>query len=56
MQLVPVHRGDCGDDPCLDYSEVPARFQQLRGSYTLREGVAAHQQRLAEDYLAAGAR
>jgi hypothetical protein len=48
--------GDCGDNPCLDYSGVPARFQRLRGPCTLREGVAAHQQHLAEDYLAAGAR
>ena len=47
---------DCGDNPYLDYSEVPARFQRLRGPYTLREGVAAYQQHLAEDYLAAGAR
>jgi hypothetical protein len=48
--------GDCGDNPYLDYSGVPARFQRLRGPYTLREGVAAHQQHLPEDYLAAGAR
>ena len=44
------------DDPYLDYSEVPARFQRLRGPYTLREGLAAYQQHLAEDYLVAGAR
>lgn len=48
--------GDCGDNPYLDYSEVPARFQRLRGPYTLREGVAAYQQHLAEDYLTVGAR
>jgi hypothetical protein len=49
--------GDCGDNPYLDYSEVPARFQRLRGPYTLREGVAAYQQQhLAEDYLTVGAR
>jgi hypothetical protein len=47
---------DCGDNPYLDYSEVPARFQRLRGPYTLREGLAAYQQHLAEDYLVAGAR
>ena len=47
---------DCGDDPYLDYSEVPARFQRLRGPYTLREGLAAYQQHLAGDYLVAGAR
>jgi hypothetical protein len=48
--------GDCGDNPYLDYSEVSARFQRLRGPYTLREGVAAYQQHLAEDYLTVGAR
>jgi len=48
--------GDCGDNPDLDYSEVPARFQRLRGPYTLREGVAAYQQHLAEDSLTTGAR
>jgi hypothetical protein len=57
---VPVPRdvicGDCGDDPYLDYSGVPARFQRLRGPYPLREGAAAYQQHLAEDYLTMGAR
>ena len=48
--------GDCGDDPYLDYSEVSARFQWVRGPYTLREGLAAYQQHLAEDYLTMGAR
>ncbi len=46
----------CGDTPYLDYSGVPARFQRLRGAYTLREGLAAYQQHLAGDYLVAGAR
>jgi hypothetical protein len=32
----------CGDDPDLDYSEVPARLQWLRGPRTLREGLAAY--------------
>src|SRR5690348_1309187 len=30
---------DCGDNPYLDYSEISPRLQQLRGPYTLREGV-----------------
>ncbi len=47
---------DCGDDPYLDYSEVSARFQRLRGPYTLREGLAVYQQHLAEDYPTVGAR
>ena len=54
--VVEVICGDCGDNPYLDSSEVSARFQRLRGPYTLLEGIAAHQQRLTEDYLAAGAR
>ena len=37
---------DCGDDPYLDYSEVPARLQRLRGPYPLREGLAAYQRHL----------
>jgi hypothetical protein len=36
-----VIRCDCGDYPDLDYSEVSARLQRLRGPYTLREGLAA---------------
>jgi len=47
---------DCGGNPFLDYSELPARFQRLRGPYTLREGLAAYQQHLAEDCLSAGTR
>ena len=47
---------DCGDNPHLDYSEVSARLQQLRGPYTLGAGVAAYQAHLAEDYLKARAR
>jgi len=47
---------DCGDYPDLDYSEVSARLQRLRGPYTLREGLAAYQAHLAEDYLMARAR
>ena len=34
----------------------PDRFPRLRGPYTLREGAAAYQQHLAEDYLTMGAR
>jgi hypothetical protein len=47
---------DCGDDPSLDYSEVSARLQRLRGPYTLRESLAAYEAHLAEDYLTARAR
>jgi hypothetical protein len=47
---------DCGDSPYLDYSEVSARLQRLRGPYTLREGLAAYEGHRAEDYLTARAR
>jgi hypothetical protein len=47
---------DCGDNSYLDYSEVSARLQRLRGPYTLREGLAAYEAHLAEDYLTARAR
>ena len=47
---------DCGDNPYLDYCEVPARLQRLRGPYALREGLAAYEAHLAEDYLTARAR
>ena len=26
---------ECGDDPALDYREVPAEFRQIRGPYPL---------------------
>ena len=32
----------CGDDPQLDYSEVPMRLQWLRGPRPLEEGLAAY--------------
>jgi hypothetical protein len=31
----------CGDDPALDHREVSAELQQLRGPYTLSDGIAA---------------
>jgi hypothetical protein len=35
--------GDCGDDPALDYSEVPPELQQLRGPYPIADGIAAYE-------------
>jgi hypothetical protein len=32
---------ECGDDPALDHREVSAELQQLRGPYTLSDGIAA---------------
>ena len=31
----------CGDDPALDYQEVPAELRQIRGPYPLKAGIAA---------------
>jgi hypothetical protein len=38
--------GDCGDHPYLDYSEIPARLQRLRGPRTLRAALAAYETHL----------
>ena len=35
---------DCGDDPSLDYLEVPPRLQLVRGPYSLAAGVAVYEQ------------
>ena len=32
----------CGDHPDLDYSEVPAWLQRLRGPHPLKEGLSAY--------------
>ena len=32
---------ECGDDPALDYQQVSAELQQIRGPYTLSDGIAA---------------
>jgi hypothetical protein len=32
---------ECGDDPALDYREVSAELQQIRGPYTFSAGSAA---------------
>ena len=36
----------CGDDPDLDYFEVPPWLQWLRGPRTLEEGLAAYHKHL----------
>ncbi len=35
---------DCGDDPELDYRDVPADLQRIRGPYTISGGIAAYGQ------------
>jgi hypothetical protein len=37
---------DCGDDPDLDYHDVPPRLQLTRGPYPLRDGVDAYHKHL----------
>lgn len=39
-------RGDCGDHPDLDYSEVSPRLQLVRRPYPIAVGVAAYEQHL----------
>ena len=38
---IEVICGVCGDDPALDYQEVSSEIQQIRGPYTLSDGIAA---------------
>jgi len=38
---------ECGDHPYLDYSEISPRPQWIRGSYTMRAGIAAYEKHLA---------
>jgi hypothetical protein len=33
---------DCGDDPDLDYFEVPPALQRVRGPYPIGAGIAAY--------------
>ena len=37
---------DCGDHPYLDYSEVSAELQRIRGPYLIADGVAAYHEHL----------
>jgi len=37
---------DCGDDPGLDYRDVPSHLQLTRGPYLLKDGVTAYCQHL----------
>jgi hypothetical protein len=36
----------CGDHPYLDFDDVPAQLQRLRGSYVLAAAVAAYEEHL----------
>lgn len=35
---------ECGDDPDLNYPEVPLKFQWMRGPYLLAAGIAAYEE------------
>jgi len=37
---------ECGDNPYLDYAEISPRLQQIRGPYTIAEGLAAYERHL----------
>ena len=41
---------DCGDPPGLDYREVPAELQRIRGPYRFAEGVAAYQRHIQRNH------
>ena len=45
---------NCGDNPCLDYSEVSPRLQRIRGPRTMETGCAAYEQHLGLAGLTAG--
>ena len=36
----------CGDNPYLDFGDIPAQLQRLRGSYVLTAAVAAYEEHL----------
>ena len=39
---------DCGDDPGLDYYEVSAELQRIRGPYPIADGIAAYEQHVRQ--------
>ena len=41
---------DCGDDPDLDYRQVPPQLQQIRGPYRFAAGIAAYQQHVRQHH------
>jgi hypothetical protein len=46
---------ECGDNPCLDYSQVSVRLQRIRGPRTMETAWAAYEQHLGLALLTAGA-
>jgi hypothetical protein len=46
FELICGDCGDCGDYPYLDYGEVPAPLQRLRGPRTMRAALAAYDRHL----------
>ena len=45
---------DCGDDPELDYRDISADLQRIRGPYLLAAGIEAHRQHDMRRHGAAG--
>ena len=41
---------DCGDDPELDYRDVSADLQRIRGPYTVSAGIAAYGQHVRRQH------
>lgn len=39
---------DCGDDPGLDYRDVSAELQRVRGPYPIAAGVRAYEEHVAQ--------
>jgi hypothetical protein len=39
---------ECGDDPDLDYREVPPELQRIRGPYPIAAGITAYEKHAAQ--------
>jgi hypothetical protein len=46
---------ECGDNPCLNYSQISPRLQGIRGPRTMETAWAAYEQHLGLAPLTAGA-
>jgi hypothetical protein len=44
---------NCGDDPDLDYRDVPPELQRIRGPYPIAAGVAAYKQHVGQHHQTA---
>jgi hypothetical protein len=46
---------DCGDHPDLDYSEVSPELQQVRGPYSVADGISAYRAHVGRHHPSAPA-